>query len=306
MAEITNKNGLDIYTIISEDGKTRASFVPEKGGAGCSIMMPHQGESREILFVHDHFWDKNNLHLPGGWPFLFPICGRLERMGKFGDYLYNGRVYNMPIHGFAAMMPWEVISHDEHNLVIELTETKNTLAMYPFKFRVQLSYTVTDGKLTCEQTYINMDAKVMYYYAGFHPYFLTPEADKGKADVLLNYQPKRGLRYNDGFTDVIGERPMFELPVSVASHEIIEFLTEVPKDNLVYLHFPDKFRLYMQAKGEQNNNMFPYVHLYSVPSEPFVCVEPIMGFPNALNTAYGSRKLEPGQSEKAVVELYCE
>ena len=59
--------------------------------------------------------------------------------------------------------------------------------MYPFSFKVQLIYKVTNGKLTCEQTYTNTDDKTMLYYAGFHPYFLTPKPGKGKEKVMLNF-----------------------------------------------------------------------------------------------------------------------
>ena len=105
---------MQVYTISSANGRTRASFVPKKGGFGTSIIMPHKNQDREILFLdQENFWHKetDNTCYPGGWPFLFPICGRLERLNQAGTYIYNAHVYQLPIHGFATTMPWQVF-HD--------------------------------------------------------------------------------------------------------------------------------------------------------------------------------------------------
>ncbi|MCK4870119.1 MAG: aldose epimerase [Gammaproteobacteria bacterium] len=304
MAEITTKNGFEIYTIASTDGKTRASFVPEKGGVGCSIIMPFGDEEREILFLHDNFWDKKLADLPGGWPFLFPVCGRLERRGISGDYLYDGNIYNLPIHGFSWQMPWQVVDVDKPDtLVMELKENKDTLAMYPFCFTVRLKYTVCNGVLTCKQTYINTDKKPLVYYAGFHPYFLTPEPGTGKDAVMLDFKPVRLFRYNEQLTDLCGEKKMFDLPVSITAAHINEQLLQVEKDNVATLSFSDGFNLHLKSRGARDVNPFSYLQLYTMPAKPFFCAEPWMAFPNALNTSIGSRFLMPGKREEGCVEL---
>jgi len=78
MATKTTHNGLDIYTIQSSDGKTRMSFVPEKGGAGSSLIVMHNGKERELLFIHDHFWDLKSKHLPGGHFYFRFVRGLAE------------------------------------------------------------------------------------------------------------------------------------------------------------------------------------------------------------------------------------
>lgn len=306
MAEKTTNRGFEVYTIVSSDGHTRASFIPEKGGIGNSIIMPHKGKEREILFLHDDFWEKTNPERFSGWPFLFPVCARLERMGKPGNYLYGGNIYTMPIHGFAWSLPWKVIDDEKPNqLALELTETKDTLAMYPFQFKVQLTYKVEDGKLICEQIYTNTGDKQMVYYAGFHPYFLTPKPGKGKDKVVLDFQPIRLMRYNDRLTDLIGVGKPFELPVQVTDPKINEQLTEVAESNVVNLQYPDGFNLYMKCRGVPDPCLFRYIQFYTMTDKPFICIEPWMAFPNALNTSIGSRYLSPGGSERGLLELSC-
>ena len=305
MATKTTHNGLDIYTIQSSDGKTRMSFVPEKGGAGSSLIVMHNGKERELLFIHDHFWDLKSKHLPGGWSFLFPICARIGRGGVEGSYLYDGKVYNMPIHGIAAYMPWQVLDDtkpDEITLV--LTDTPKTLAMYPFNFKIELTYKISDNKLICEQKYINTGNKPMPYYAGFHPYFLTPLLNQGKENVILDYHPVRHFKYNENMTDIIGEDELFKTPISVTSKNIHEQLVLLGDDKLLTVSYPDGLKLKMIVSSVEDKNMFSYVQVYSPADQPFVCVEPWMSFPNALNTVSGVRWLNPRQVELSVLELW--
>ena len=153
MPKKTQHNGLDVYTISAIDGITQASFVPEKGGVGSSIILPFAGEGRELLFQHHHFWEKGNPHLPGGWPFIFPVCARIERGGVQGNYLYDGKVYNMKIHGFAPYLPWKVVEHFADSITLSLRDTEETLQQYPFNFLIELKYRVDHGVLTCVQRY---------------------------------------------------------------------------------------------------------------------------------------------------------
>jgi len=185
-------------------------------------------------------------------------------------------------------------------LVLELSEAKETLKIYPFKFKVQLIYRVENNKLICEQVYTNAGEKSMLYYAGFHPYFLMPNKQK----TILNFQPIKRFKYNSSLTEIIGEQKLFKLPTSVDNPEINEQLTEVAKDNLITLQYPDGFKLSMQTIDE--NHLFRYVQLYTMVGKPFFCVEPWMSFHGALNTEHGARILPPGCSETSRLLVWCE
>lgn len=305
MTTRTKHNGFDVYTIISSDGKTRASFVPEKGGAGSSLIMPWQDGERELLYQHTHFWEHGNSHLPGGWPFIFPICARIAREKIFGNYLYDGEIYNLPIHGFASAMAWEVKTTDrEDRLILTLESTAETLRCYPFHFRIELEYVVTDKKFICYQRYSNTGTKPMPYYAGFHPYFLTPPPPTQKAEVMLNYHALRRFRYNADLTDLIGTQELLSMPISIADPTINEQLVELDKNKSISLTYPDGFKINWLVIGEKDPEMFRYVQTYTQTAEPFICVEPWMGVPNALNSVSGVRWLNPGESESGVSQLW--
>jgi len=297
-------NGFEVYTIESADQKTRASFVPEKGGVGSSIVMPHNGKARELLFQHSHFWERNNPHLPGGWPFLFPVCARLERDNVAGDYLYDGHLYNLPIHGFAPYLPWEVSQHASDSLTLKLEANAQTLAQYPFDFCVELTYKISNALLLCEQSYTNRGDRPMPYYAGFHPYFLTPPPQQGKEKVMVNFSAIRHLRCNDKLTNVIGEQELLPTPASVANPKINEQLSILGEDKVITLAYPDGFKLNLEIMGIGEPDLFNYLQMYTQATEPFICVEPWMSFPNALNCVQGVRWLRPKQTERGVLKLW--
>lgn len=291
------------YTICTADNQARLAFAPEKGGTAYSLMIHHQGKERELLYLHDFFQKEEWHDLAGGWPFLFPICARLERQGKAGCYLYDGKLYQLPIHGFSWQLPWEVENVKEDQLTLVLTDNKKTQRMYPFRFLIKLTYSISNDHLVCEQHYQNTGDIALPYYAGFHPYFLTPEADKGKDQVKINYYPKRCLQYNAELTDIVGEARLFTLPSAITNPAINEQLTQVDANNRVELIYPDGLTLALQVLGKEDKHMFSYVQLYTMPEKPFFCMEPWMSFPNAMNTVAGVRWLQPKQSEQATLIL---
>ncbi|HEY8240529.1 MAG TPA: aldose epimerase [Kiritimatiellia bacterium] len=290
----TNRNGVDVWAIASPGGRVRAEVVPAWGGIGSSLVF----DGRELLFQHEFFWNPESQRTRGGWPFLFPICGRLERGGVDGAYLHDGRVYNLPIHGFGSRMPWGVADSAEDRLTLVLTDTEATRAAYPFRFEVRLAYRVESDAFVCEQSYANRGDRPMPYYAGFHPYFRTPPPGAGKQDVKVDLKPVRRLKYNQRLTDIVGEEPVPTMPLSVTDPHASEMLLRVGEDREARLVHPDGLVIRMRAES------FDYIQLYTMPELPFFCIEPWMSHPNSLNTAGAVRWLAPGQTERSVLRVW--
>lgn len=294
-------NGHNVVTI--QNQSTRASFIPERGGVGFSIIMLGKQGPRELLFLHSYIWQQQWPDLPGGWPFLFPVCARLQRDQQPGAYLYDGKIYQLPIHGFSWQQAWQVEHSQQDRLIMSLTENAQTLAMYPFRFKVTLDYLVEPNKLICKQTYQNNSDVPMPYYAGFHPYFLTPAPGQGKEQVMLDYEPVRRLQYNPSLTDIIGEQSLFDVPTAITNPDINEQLTQVSENKECHLIYPDGDRISLQATGKNDLDLFSYVQLYTIPEQSFFCVEPWMAYPNAMNAVQGVRWLVPGAKEHGSLTL---
>lgn len=306
MVQKQNIAGFDTVTIATQNGLTRATFVPERGGNASSIVMPGHDGPHELIYHFPHFWDRTATDLPGGWMFCFPNCGRLESNGKINHYQFEGKTYQLPIHGFGWSRPWTLIDAGDDHLTMELRDDDQTRTIYPFHFTVQLHYEIAHRRLFCRQTYTNHGSQPMPYYAGFHPYFLTPEPNQGKSQVILNFQMIKRFLYNEQLTKIIGEQPLFRLPSEITNPEIHEQLLQLGEDKNIHLAFPNKDVIYFSAEGVEDTNLFPYVQIYAPQDQPFICVEPWMGYPNALNDPSAVRWLQPGQSEHGVLRLWLE
>jgi galactose mutarotase-like enzyme len=287
-------------SIQTPDGKTRASFIAGRGGMISSLVMQGPEGERELLYLPQSFDLKNSQRMGGGAPFCFPICGRLSRKDGDNRYLYEAKTYAMEIHGFGFRLPWEVAEKGNDFISLRLRHSEQTLAQYPFQFEVVLTYRLKHNQLICEQSYVNVGSKPMPYYAGFHPYLRVPFP---KEQVYVDYKPVKRLQYNAGLNDIVGEADRFKVPAALTLPELNESLVQLGADKKVVLRFPDSSHLEIEAKGVENPDLFPYVQLYHIPTEPFLCIEPWMGFPNAINTVSGVRWLMPGQREHGVFYL---
>jgi len=305
MAHVATQHGLEVWTIRSADGHSRATFVPELGGLGSSLVLPAPGGPRELLHQHPFFWERAETRTRGGLPFLFPICGRLERGGAAEAYLYDGRVYRLPLHGFALRLPWEVLPGDEPDtLALRLRDTAATRAAYPFAFEVRLTWRLRADGLAGELACANTGLNAMPYNAGFHPYFLTPDPAHDKAKASMDFKPARRWVYNEQLTDVVGEQDPPRPPLSVAAPAINEMLVRLGADKEARLAWPDGWTIHLAAEGVEDPELFPFLQFYTQADQPFFCAEPWMGFPNALNTVAGARWLAPGQAEHGCLRIW--
>ena len=301
MSAKSTHDGVEVWTLTTPDGAVRASIVPQFGALVASLVF----RGRELLYQHPFFWEQQTERTRGGFPFLFPVCGRLERNGQAGAYAYDDQIYQMKIHGFSSRLPWTVRGNPtDAELVLTLTDTPATRDQYPFGFEVALRFKVMADLFRIEQEYRNRGAAPMPYYAGFHPYFLTPEPGHGKEQTKVDFRAMRRLLYNERLTDVVGRTDPPQFPADVSDPAINENLTVVEESNEMRLILPDGLTVQMKAEGVEDPKLFPYVQLYTMPDRPFFCIEPWMAFPNALNTVRGARWLAPGQAEHGVLSVW--
>lgn len=124
----------------------------------------------ELIRVRDSE-GQERMHIPtaGGWervsPLLFPLCGRLRE----GRYTYGGREYTLPGHGFLPTSETEVVAAGENTLTLRLQDSEQTLAVYPFPFRLEVTYTALGNTLRTETVIRNVGLETMPYMFGGHP-----------------------------------------------------------------------------------------------------------------------------------------
>lgn len=270
--------------VIADSMGTRAVIVPEKGATVISF----QKDGKEFLYC-----DKENLASAErprcGIPFLFPIFGRLTDSA----YTWDGKTYEMAIHGFGHTTPWQVAQFRKDHLSLVLEAGDLTLSQYPFRFRVTLDFTVRDGVLTIGQCYENLDEKPMPYNFGFHPYFLTEKLENIRVEATA-----------DTFWD-------FSAGAKAFGHGSVTMtLPEgAPETGAVFMGARDCAALHNEAEGKKLtitfDDNFHTLVLWHQAGKSFLCVEPINGTADGLNKGM-YLTLNPGERKDASVSFRAE
>ena len=271
---------MKVYCITDGNGTT-ARILPEKGATVVSFCK----DGTEYLYS-----DPENLESTErprcGIPFLFPIFGRLKQ----GKYIWQQHEYAMEIHGFAHTSEWTVQTQTPDSLTLVLEANEQTLAQYPFRFRVTLTFCVENGSLTIRQKYENLGAQPMPYNYGFHPYFLTEQLQdlqvEANADTLFYFTAgaapfghgKIGLSVPDGAPETGAALMGARSPTVLHNKTTGKSLT---------MEFDESFHTHV---------------LWAPAGAEFLCVEPINGSADGLNTG-NYMLLAPGQCKEAVVRF---
>lgn len=104
-------------------------------------------------------------------PVLFPFCGRTRNR----QIRVDGKVFDhQPIHGFAPESRFEIAHQTAESLILELTDTPATLALYPFSFRLRVTFFLDGAALHQEIEAVNEGPEPLPVSAGFHPGFRWP------------------------------------------------------------------------------------------------------------------------------------
>ncbi len=118
----------------------------------------------EYIWQRDsNFWGKCS-------PLLFPIVGNCRN----NQARIEGQMWEIPKHGFCKEMDFSVTEQTDYSAVFEIRDSVNTKKMYPYSFRLSLSYRLEEGNLFMEYRVISTDERTLYYCLGAHPGFNCP------------------------------------------------------------------------------------------------------------------------------------
>ena len=212
---------------------------------------------------------------------LFPVCGRLWD----NQYIYRSKTYPMGSHGFARGKEWSVLHQTGNALTLQLTPDEETLAAYPFRFTLQMTYTLTEESLAVTTIVHNEDDKEMPFAVGGHPGFNVPltEGSVYEDYKLVFDEPCQPLKFicdaNCFYLDKMTLFPLKENRVLPLQHSLFDddaiFLEKATRGvtlcsdksaHSVHLAFPDS----------------PYLGIWHTPKSeaPFVCIEPWVAAPS--------------------------
>ncbi|WP_037320773.1 aldose 1-epimerase family protein [Salegentibacter sp. Hel_I_6] len=253
----------------------------------------------------EHLWQGNPEFWASQAPNLFPVIGVL----KEGKYIFEGKEYEMPKHGF--------VRHDENiqlkektenSLVFELNSSEESLEIYPFKFRFEISFILNKKTVEVKHKLFNLDEKPLYFSLGGHPAFNAPiSTNEVYEDYYLEFDQKMDLK-----THVLGESGLVSHHTEgiLDNEDKIRLHKELfAKDALIFKNIPSK-KVALKSKNSGTvlsvgYSDFKNLGIWAKPGAPYVCIEPWLGIADIegtdqnLKTKEGIEKLDSGNTFEA-------
>ena len=245
------------------------ALVVEVSTFGAELQSIKSEDGREWLWNGDEAW------WSGRAPLLFPIVG-----GSLNDTVsINGHDYMLQRHGFARKSEFKLVEKTDASCIFELVWSDTTLAVYPFKFCMRVTYVLDETKLTNSVEIINQDDQDMPFGFGFHPAFNWPlpgaEADEPHFIELANGVEPKMMRLNE--TALFSE----ELLASPFKHGKLQLEHSQFVDDAMV--FPDGAGTKLSYGAETGPELhfefenLPNLALWQKPGAPYICIEPWHG-----------------------------
>ena len=225
----------------------------------------------------EYLWNGNPEYWKYHAPILFPIIGKVKDL----KYRVDGKTYELPQHGLARISEFNLLNKDDNSITFELKYSDDTLKVYPFKFSLQITYTLLDKGVKVTYSVKNLDEKDILFSVGSHPAFMCPiEEGLSLNDYYFKFNEKETapimmLNSQGLFT---GENKEF-----LNDSNIIPLSKELFKDDaLVFNNLKSNIISIESEKGTKSLTVdftgFPYIGLWApATGAPFVCIEPWYG-----------------------------
>ena len=257
---------------------------------------------KDNLTGRERLWQADPEVWPRHAPVLFPIVGALADQ----QYQYAGKTYHMGQHGFARDRDFTVVSATPFKASLVLKDDDKTRAMFPFAFRLIITYALENNNL--HVTYhVDNPAKTepLYFSIGGHPGFNVPMTpDTEFADYYMNFKPSKSLVQIPlvaGQGIDYSHRTLAATDANLAlTHETFknDALIFAPLGKTTFNFLSDETKHGVSVTMEDA----PYLGVWSPypKTGDFVCIEPWWGIADTIGTTgdltkkLGINRLEPG------------
>lgn len=252
---------------IIENGILRATI----NHLGAELTALEKEGKNYIWEIDEKYWNKTS-------PILFPIVGGL----KNNEYLFDDENFSLPRHGFAREKMFQMVNKTESSVTFSLQYDEETLKIYPFKFELQIIYSLHDSELFVKYFIKNLDSKTLYFSIGAHPAFKIEgdfenySLEFDRPETLIFYQLHDNLF--SGKTREI-QLNSTQLPLD---YQLFE------NDAIVLKNYTTtSLKLFNQNQPILNVKFseFPYLGIWTKKDAPFICIEPWLGIADNHNAS---------------------
>lgn len=259
----------------------------------------------------DYLWNANPKFWPKKSPILFPIVGNLKNK----TYLYKDKPYHLPRHGFARDHNFELTAQSPDSLTMTLKSNDQTLAVYPFRFKLDIIYTIISNTLHVKYIVHNEGDENMYFSIGGHPAFKLPlEKDLSYDDYYIEF-----AQIEDANRWQISSQGLIEPTVVpfIINNNRLNLSKDLFRNDAVVFKYLNSESVTLKTNKSKhgvrvNFPRFPFFALWATSNADFICIEPWCGIADSttsdqqLTHKEGINLLTAGQDfERAwAVEIY--
>jgi galactose mutarotase-like enzyme len=246
-----------------------ADLVAEIDPLGAQLSVLRDRDGRDLL------WDGDPSVWTGRAPLLFPIVGELAG----GVYRLGSSVYPLGRHGFARRSAFRVVASQPAVALFRLTADAASLQIYPFRFELDIRFSVHGPTLAITAELHNRGDVTMPASFGFHPAFCWPlpfgEARQGHFIDFAQDESAR-VRRLDAHGLLMPER----IPAPLTGRRLVLTDALFDHDAVIFDEVRSRSVTYGAAVGPRIRVDFPDAPMLGVWTKPhagFICIEPWYG-----------------------------
>jgi galactose mutarotase-like enzyme len=262
-----------------------ADLVAEVDPNGAQLSALRDRDGRDLL------WNGDSSVWAGRAPILFPIVGALAG----GIYRLDARSFPLPRHGFARRSSFAVEQAHGAAAAFSLAADPTTLSVYPFRFELQIAFSLAGPTLTVTARIGNAGAENLPASFGYHPAlrwplpYGQPRAAHGIEFPEPEPAPVRRLDRNGLLTPDPHPTPVLNRRLALA-----DALFE--DDVIIFDALRSRSVDYAADAGPRVRVSFPdapYLGVWTKPGAGFICIEPWHGIADPCGYS-GDFRAKPG------------
>lgn len=253
----------------------------------------------------ERIWQGN----PAIWgrhaPLLFPLIGRLIDQ----KYELDRQTIAAPMHGFCRDRLFSVESQSADEVTFSTSEDADTLAVYPFHFKLKVSFRLDGNSIVKTHTVLNCSEGEMPFELGGHDaYCTTLMPGETMADYAVAFEGCDHLEPFGMDANGVLELPKRHIPLN---HGVLEQLPEqLSLDTIVLENLPTRKATLFSRKSDRRVTIefddFPYFAIWTAQkgvTTNYLCLEPWSTLPDGhfmgrkLTDKLGILRLAPGESK---------
>lgn len=258
----------------------------------------------------EYLWHGDSAYWGRRSPVLFPLVGQV----KDGAFRVDGVTYTMGQHGFARDMEFALEEQSEDSIFFSLTSNQETLARFPYAFKLTVGYRLEGKTLKVLWKVENPGEKTLDFSIGGHPAFMCPLGGGEQTTCYLNFHKEENLLYSQLENGVVAKKNLVldtcggVMPIGPHLFDGDALIVENRQLTEVSLAGADK-QDYLTVKFDA-----PLVGIWSPVGKnaPFVCIEPWYGRSDDASFSgewkereYGN-SIQPGEVFKASYDIVVE